>query len=586
MSIRTKIVAMFLAFLLIPSIFTGYISFVESKENMMATAKLDLKREVKYAKKVMQAYYEMEQSGELTREEAIDKAASELIGPKKQDGTRDLTENTQEFEWGMSYFYVVYHDTYIEAMHPYFEGKDVKDLEYGGQFFARMGHDLIEKNNKASGGYIQHWFPSATDKEQLFEKIAYVEHFEPWGVDIYFAYYLNDISAAANTILKTVGITLTVFLVLGIILIALFTRILTKPIIDASNQLTKLADGDLSVADLPVKSKDEVGKLTIALNTTANNLRNILMKLTGDVGETADTLANFSRQMLTTTTQASEAIQQVATHVDSVSENTQTQVLHTEETSKSIQQMNSSVQEMSTTSERVKMISDANIQTADEGRLAIEKATEQMKTIVTTADHSSNVMQTLDMRSKEIGNILGIITNIADQTNLLALNAAIEAARAGESGKGFAVVADEVRKLAEQSGESAKQISEIIQSMQQETTNAVALLDKQTKESNEGLAVVQNAGEKFQEVLEKTTDVAQNVHELTAFISNVSQSSHEISQTVEIIEKGIKGTNENVESVAAATEEIVASSEEIIHSSEQLSVLAEQLQTVIKGFKF
>lgn len=577
---------MSLAFLMIPSVITGYFSFEASKEHMMNTAKLDLKREVKYAKKVMKAYHELERTGELTREEAIDKAATELIGPKRQDGTRDLTENTKEFDWGMSYFYVVYHDTYVEAMHPYFEGKNVKDLEYGGQYFARMGHDLVEENKKEDGGYIKHWFPSATDKEKLYEKIAYVEHFEPWGVDIYFAYYLNDIEAAANSMVKTVGITLAVFLLLGTILTVVFTRILTNPIIDASNHLTKLANGDLSVKDLPVKSKDEVGKLTIALNITASNLRTMLMKLTGDVGETSETLANYSRQLLTTTTQSREAIQQVAIHVDSMSERTQTQVLSTEETSKSIQLMNGNVQEMAKTSAKVKIISDENIKTADEGRLAIEKATEQMNTIVSTADHSSNVMKTLGMRSQEIGNIVGLITSIADQTNLLALNAAIEAARAGDAGKGFAVVADEVRKLAEQSSESAKQISDIIQSIQKETTDAVSLMDKQSRESNEGLMVVRNAGEKFKDVLEKTTEVAHNVHELTNFITHVSSTSEVISKTVTNIEEGIKGTNQSVESVAAATQEILAGSEEIIHSSEHLSDLAEQLQDVIKGFKF
>jgi methyl-accepting chemotaxis protein len=116
-----------------------------------------------------------------------------------------------------------------------------------------------------------------------------------------------------------------------------------------------------------------------------------------------------------------------------------------------------------------------------------------MRLIHDTVQDLSKVIRGLGERSKEIGEIVAVITKISSQTNLLALNAAIEAARAGEHGRGFAVVADEVRKLAEQSAQSAQQISELITHIQKETLNAVQSMDQATKEVQSGLDVVDSA---------------------------------------------------------------------------------------------
>ena len=126
------------------------------------------------------------------------------------------------------------------------------------------------------------------------------------------------------------------------------------------------------------------------------------------------------------------------------------------------------------------------------GEESINKAISQMKTIEGTVKETAESVQMLSLRSKEIEEIITTITNISGQTNLLALNAAIEAARAGENGKGFAVVADEVKKLAEESSHSAKQITDIIQSIQKDTLSAVNQMNEVTKNVLTGVTIIKH----------------------------------------------------------------------------------------------
>ena len=112
-----------------------------------------------------------------------------------------------------------------------------------------------------------------------------------------------------------------------------------------------------------------------------------------------------------------------------------------------------------------------------------------MQSIAESVSQSDEVIQLLNNKSKQIGDILEVIQNIADQTNLLALNAAIEAARAGEHGRGFAIVADEVRKLAEKSSVSSSEISKLISEIQDDMSKTVKSMGHVNEEVQSGLVI-------------------------------------------------------------------------------------------------
>ena len=131
-----------------------------------------------------------------------------------------------------------------------------------------------------------------------------------------------------------------------------------------------------------------------------------------------------------------------------------------------------------------------------------------MQSIAESVSQSDEVIQLLNNKSKQIGDILEVIQNIADQTNLLALNAAIEAARAGEHGRGFAIVADEVRKLAEKSSVSSSEISKLICEIQDDMSKTVKSMGHVNEEVQSGLVIANETKQNFTEILQSTNEIA------------------------------------------------------------------------------
>lgn len=208
-----------------------------------------------------------------------------------------------------------------------------------------------------------------------------------------------------------------------------------------------------------------------------------------------------------------------------------------------------------------------------------------MNSINQTVTGLANVVKGLGERSKQIGQIIEVITGIAEQTNLLALNAAIEAARAGENGRGFAVVADEVRKLAEQSAQSAQQISMLITAIQQETNEAVQSMEMATKEASNGIVVIHTAGESFVEIKNAIEEVAVQIQEVSASVQQMSAGAEQIVQSMQLVSKIAESAASGTQEVSAATEEQLASMQEISASAVSLSKMAEELQQLIQKFK-
>jgi methyl-accepting chemotaxis protein len=207
---------------------------------------------------------------------------------------------------------------------------------------------------------------------------------------------------------------------------------------------------------------------------------------------------------------------------------------------------------------------------AEQGGLVVEETVGGMRRIAEVVKQSAGTVQELGKSSDQIGEIIGVIDDIADQTNLLALNAAIEAARAGDQGRGFAVVADEVRKLAERTTKATKEIAGMIKKIQLDTRGAVTSMDEGTKQVDEGIKLADKAGTSLHQIVGISQKVTDMVSQIAAASEQQSTASEQISK--------------NVEAISSVTGESAAGVQQIARAAEDLNRLTENLQQLLSKF--
>ncbi|MEN6412323.1 MAG: methyl-accepting chemotaxis protein [Veillonellales bacterium] len=359
------------------------------------------------------------------------------------------------------------------------------------------------------------------------------------------------------------------------------TKMIAGPLHTMVLVCKELAAGDFRDKPRKLLRKDEVGQLADSLVDMRGSLR-IMMK---QVNESSEQVAASSEELNASADQSAQAANQVAASITDVAKGMEDQLAATNDTSAVVEQMSASIQQIAANANEVAGQSAQAADKANEGNKSVDKAVNQMAQIDHTVTASSQLVDKLGERSKEIGQIVGTISGIAGQTNLLALNAAIEAARAGEHGRGFAVVAEEVRKLAEQSQESAKQIADLIGEIQGDTDQAVAAMNDGTREVKLGAEVVNSAGKAFQEIADLVTHVSGQIKEISAAIEQMATGSQQIVGSVERIDELSKKASGETQTVSAATEEQSASMEEIASSSQALAHLAMELRETVSKFQ-
>ena len=378
------------------------------------------------------------------------------------------------------------------------------------------------------------------------------------------------------------GMIITIFLALisSLMMCLGLTRSITKPvgnILEASN---KVAQGDLTVS-IETDSVDEIGQLSRAVHLMTGNLKSIIVKVQNSamsVASTAQELSASSEEMKASADQISSTTQDIATGVSQQSSKMA-------EISRTMQEMSETVQQVAMNSQKAAEEATSASNTAqDVGRMSNDVA-KKMNEIQSTVDNSAVAIKDLDGKSQQIGQIIGVITNIADQTNLLALNAAIEAARAGEHGRGFAVVADEVRKLAEESRSAASQITGLIKEIQQGTKQAVVTMETGTKTVGEGAKTISDTVSAINKVVESVSGIATMVQEIAAAAQEQSASVEEVTASVEEVSSISEESAAGTEQTSAATQEQSASMDLLVNAAQDLARLSEELQMEVSQFR-
>ncbi|BDG47522.1 methyl-accepting chemotaxis protein [Parageobacillus sp. KH3-4] len=394
----------------------------------------------------------------------------------------------------------------------------------------------------------------------------------------------KQISRNSHLVIQLLSILILVCIFVALLFLFIgwmVSRMIVKPVVMVSNAVQKIASSDLTLGPIQVNNKDEIGELAQSFNDMARNLRHLIQEVSGN----AEQVASFSHELTTTAEQTRTATEQIVATMQEVSAGAYKQIENIENNSQIIQEMSLAIQQIANHAQIVSSKAIEASKKSAEGRKAIEMLVQQMTLINQTVSSLSNVVKELGMHSREINQIIEVITELSEQTHLLALNAAIEAARAGDHGRGFAVVADAVRKLAEQSAQSAQQVSLLISKIQQETNRVVISMEDVTKEVGSGIQLVNFVDESFVHIYNTVSDATTQIQNVSSAVTHVVSGTEQIVQSMKQVKSITESAHLGVQGVSAATEEQLASMQEVSAAAYTLSQMAEKLQMLIRNFK-
>ena len=314
----------------------------------------------------------------------------------------------------------------------------------------------------------------------------------------------------------------------------------------------RLADGDLTT-HVAVQGKDELSRVGLSFNQMASQFSLLISEVNASseqVNQTANGLSTAAGQVAQGSRLQSEQAAAAAN---------------------SVELLNAAFKEIAATS--VEIVSAANNarDLSSRGNQVVNSAVQGIEKVAKTVNDSAGSILELGQRSKQIGQILSVIKDIADQTNLLALNAAIEAARAGEQGRGFAVVADEVRKLAERTTSATTEISTMVGAIQKDTQQAAETMRQSSDDVRDGVALANEAGKALK-------DISQSVEQVVEMIGNIAASTRNQSEASESL-------TTTVEEIARMAIENRSANEHAVSASEEMASRSQGLQRIISRFR-
>lgn len=314
------------------------------------------------------------------------------------------------------------------------------------------------------------------------------------------------------------------------------------------------ASGDLTVQITGYdKGTDEISKLVRGFNKTVNQFDELLQKIV----RTIKIVSDASGESSSSTEEMAASVQEQSAQLTEIAS--------------SVAEMTATITETAKNSAAMVDESSKGLSSAQEGLKLTAELEAGISSIISHTQDTSAIADELGAASKEIGNIVSFINDIADQTNLLALNAAIEAARAGEHGRGFAVVADEVRKLAEKTTSSTKEIGNMIAKVQKDA-------DRMKASISEANSDVERGRQSAASVINSFNNILSMVKSVNSLISQVAATTEQQSAAAEQISK-------NAESISTVSNQTAAAVSQIAQAANNLSETSLSLQGETERFK-
>lgn len=317
------------------------------------------------------------------------------------------------------------------------------------------------------------------------------------------------------------------------------------------NELQNVAEGDLTQE--ATVTEDITGAIADSVNYTVEELR----LLVGSVQNTAQRVAQTTAQVDSTSSQL------LATSAE--------QLREIRATGQSILDMADRITQVSAQAQESAAVARQSRQAAEDGQRAVQNTINGMNAIRDQIQETSKRIKRLGESSQEIGEITELISDITEQTNVLALNAAIQAASAGEAGRGFSVVAEEVQRLAERSADATRQIAALVKTIQTDTLDAVAAMERSTQGVVEGARLSDSAGAALAEIDAVSRKLADLIEQIAQTSQNEAALAGEVAG--------------NIQHIFAVTEQTGNSTRTTAEQVQELAKMAEELRQSVSRFK-
>lgn len=538
-TLQRRLYAMLACMLLGLAVYGSY-SVYDLRQHILEQREKEIQALVESSLGVIQQQYDLFKAGKLTEAQAQRLAKDNLRKSRYNNGN--------------DYFFIYDLNgvTQMHASKPAREGKSfLNSTDPSGKPYIKEWIDLLTRDHQA---FIRYQFPKKGSTVAI-DKLSFAKVFEPWGWWLGTGVYIEDVDhdfriAAVQSLAILLAIA-AVVTAIGWNINRSVQRLLGGDPSAAAEVVTDFADGNLnhtiqSTSRQPGNLLATLSAMQQKLSEIVRNIRNSTEQLTQQSGELSISSGEISRAALN-------------------------QAESSAATAASIEELTVSINEVSAIARATEVNSRKTVDLANKGDQVVRTVTQEIENIASSVLDSTQRINTLVVRSDEVGKITLVIKEIADQTNLLALNAAIEAARAGEQGRGFAVVADEVRRLAERTAQATSEISSMIEAIQNDTRTAVDAMHSTAPRVAKGQELAQQATKVLQEIQLQAEDSLNKARDVASANQAQADTANDIAG--------------HVANIASMTEQTNAASRSNAEAAGQLKRLSEALRDAVHYFK-